>query len=330
MPKFDRKKMSEDLKKSMKKSYDSKDQGLFGSSIFKSNIEIPFWKCGEGRHLLDIIPYVSGSHNTMGIEEGEWAHYLDIWVHYRVGASDDAFVCLSKNWKEPCPICEYRKELESQEDHDDEQLKALMPKRRSVYNIVVRDGGKEEKKGVQVWDVAYFFMEQNLQSIAQRPRTGGSIDYSHPDNGKQIQFERKGTGATNTKFQGHVLVDREDYQISDEELEQAYALDDIITIPTYDQINNALHGSKASLKKEADTEKVDRKINRNAGKGKEQEREEKEQEENECPAKGVFGQDVGQLDHCSDCDIYDECADEFDRLESIAAEKRKASRRLRR
>jgi hypothetical protein len=102
---IDRKKMSKDLKDSVKESHDTKDQGMFGASIIKSDADVQVWKCEQGKHYIDIIPYQVGvNHPTK--KEGKWAHYLDVWVHYRIGANDDSVICLSKNFKQPCPICE--------------------------------------------------------------------------------------------------------------------------------------------------------------------------------------------------------------------------------
>lgn len=334
MPKFDRRRIAEDLKESNKESHDTKDQGMFGASIFRSDAEIIIWKCNEGKHYIDIIPYQVGKfHPTK--KEGKWAHYLDIWVHQRVGANEDNLICLLKNYKEPCPICEYRKEG----DLDEEQAKLLIPKRRAIYNIICYDDRREEEKGVQIWDAAHFNMEQKLQSIAERPRQGGLLDFSDPDEGKQIMFERKGSGATNTQFLGHAFIDR-DYKLPDEVLEQAYCLDELIVIPTYEMIERVLFGGKLKEREApapAPTPRGSRLVRQESAPAPEEvprrrrrEPEAPAESDNPCPSGGRFGVDIDKLDPCQTCTKYDACGDEYDRLEKEARAAQGGGRRLKR
>ena len=320
---FDRKKYAEGLKERVRESNESKDQGLFGGSIIRPDLHIQTWKCAEGKHYLDIIPYIAGKNNSR-VKEGKPAYNLDIWVHYGVGPNDDAFVCLSKNYKEPCPICEQRKEVQDLESSSEDLLKSLLPKRRTLYNIICYDSKKEEEKGIQVWDVSHFFVEQKLASISERPRQGGFVDYPDPDNGKQIMFERKGTGAANTQFLGHAFVDR-DYVISDEVLTASHVLDELIVIPTYEEVFGTLHGKrvvKESEIKEPEAEVPTKEQPSPSTRREERARQRQAQtSKNPCPANGKFGEDVDKWDNCRQCESYDPCADEFDRLEKEAASK---------
>jgi hypothetical protein len=237
---FDRKKYSEDLAKRAKDSYDRKDQGFFGGSIFQPGAELPMWKCKEGKHYVDIIPYLAGKNDPL-VKEGKASHCLEIWVHYGVGPNDLPFICLLKNYNESCPVCDQREAFKASGEVDEEVLKDLTPKRRTIYNIICYDDRREEDKGIQIWDVSHFFFEKNVASIAHNPRIGGTITWFDPDKGKQIMFERRGSGANNTSFIGHALMER-DYVISDELLEDAFCLDELIHVPTYEEVELALKG----------------------------------------------------------------------------------------
>lgn len=322
---FDRKKYSDELAKRVKESHDTKDQGVFGGSIFKPDIDAKFWKCGEGKHYIDVIPYIAGKNNPK-VKEGRPAHTLDIWVHYNIGPNGLPFVCLAKNYNQPCPVCDYRNELKNSEEADEDIIKQFLPKRRTIYNIICYDNNKEEEKGIQIWDVSHFFFEQKVASIAERPRQGGFVNWPDPDEGKQVMFERKGTGANNTQFLGHAFTDR-DYTIPDEVLEESYCLDDLVAIPDYDELNNILKGgSKKEDKKEEKEEKKEESTKRSFRGRKEEVKEEKE---DECP--GELGKDVDKFDQCQECKKYDDCAEEYERIEKEEAEKKaKRSNRLKR
>jgi hypothetical protein len=322
---FDRKQYAGELQKRVKESHDTKDQGLFGGSIFKADANLPMWKCTEGKHYIDVIPYIAGP-NHPRVKEGRVAHNLDIWVHYQIGPNNLPFVCLAKNYNQPCPICDYRKELEGSEQADEDVLKSFLPKRRTIYNIVVYDNNKEEEKGIQVWDVSHFFFEQKIASIAERPRQGGFVNWPDPDDGKQVMFERKGSGANNTQFLGHAFVDR-DYTIDDEILKEAICLDDLIIIPDYEEVETILHGRAAVKKEEIKEEKQEEQ--KSGRRPLRQQKEVEKTEEPECP--GDLGKDIDKFDQCQECKKYDDCANEYERLEKEEAEKKvKRTSRLRR
>ena len=65
-----------DLMKRHQEQVDNKDSGSSFATIF-DNEKIPkgreFWKCGKGEHLIDIIPFFSGSQHPR-VKEGELAY----------------------------------------------------------------------------------------------------------------------------------------------------------------------------------------------------------------------------------------------------------------
>jgi hypothetical protein len=238
--KFDRKKLKMDASKRGKISYDKRDdKGRFRDFFNPAKMEnISKWWAPKGEHLIDIIPYYAGA-NDPQIPEGRGTYLLDIFVHPKVGPGEDTFVC-PVQYHERCPICEERKRRSDAGEDYETRIKPLNTSRRVAYNVVVRDNGKEEKKGIQIFEIAHWFMEKTLIKIAKNPR-GGRDEFWDADTGKSIAFERTGTGAQNTQYDGHRLVDR-DYIISDEELEAAHCLDDLIHRASYEEISKAFFG----------------------------------------------------------------------------------------
>lgn len=249
---YDRKKAKKALLDQTKEAYNKKDSGSF-TSIIRGDTRT--WRCGEGKHKIDIIPFLVGKKHWKK-KQGDFAYFLEVWTHGNVGPNDDVVVCLNKTLGEECPICNYRKQLQQSGEGDEDTIKALRPKQRTLYNIVCYDSDEQRQKGVQVWDVAHFFMEQKLLAIATDDETGELIAYADPDDGKRISFQRKGSGAGNTSYLGHKLVDR-DYKITDKILAQAYSLDEVLIILSYQEIERMLFGGKRDKPKNDDEDDDD-------------------------------------------------------------------------
>ena len=241
--KFNRKKATQQLGKRVTESYNSReDTGKFRDYFDAGAMDgLSKWKVPKGEFLMDIIPFMTGAQHPK-LEEDQVAYYLDLFIHMNVGPGDDQYVCPA-NFGRNCPICEERqRRSEAGEDYEN-RIKPLSQKRRAIYNVVVLDGGKEEAKGVQILEIAHWFMESKLVQIAKDPRTGAMQHYgSDTAEGKSVAFGRTGTGKTSTNYEGHRLVDR-DYEISDALLEQAACLDELISIPSYDELATAFFGA---------------------------------------------------------------------------------------
>ena len=304
--KFDREKAKEDLLKRTKESYNSKDFAGAGPAYLKP-LPRPFWKCKEGKHIFDLIPWVASDKypSPKGeIKPGDIVYKLDIWVHQNVGPMDIQVLCPAYNYGERCPVCEKVKELRS-EDAPKEKLDPIRAKRRTIYNMFCFDNNVEEAKGVQVWEVAHFFIEQKLASLSERPRGGGHIIFADPDSGMSISFERKGSGPENTQYLGHQFVLREGYVVEDELLDQAVPLEEYLIRSSYDELYALFYGT--APKEQTATEEPgftpSRLRSRTApAQGANISGEDK------CPAGGTFGKDVDKLIQCNTCDVYNKCA----------------------
>jgi len=246
--------MSVDRKSAMKaalvsrtrESYEKReDSGQF-KSFFVDSSDLKFWKVVEGPHLIDVLPYKAGPSDPQGTKEGDWTYVMIIWVHYGVGVNQDSYVCPARNFNLPCPICEYREEIRRQEDYDEDLVKELTPKRRSIYWVVCYDSEKEEAKGPQIFDVAHWYMEKYLVSLAKTPERGGQkavvpyIPFSDIDEGKTISFEKKGQ-KRNTEYVGHKFIDR-NYVLPFELVDTLLPLDSLVKICDYDTIKAAFYG----------------------------------------------------------------------------------------
>lgn len=239
-------------------------QESFGAtkSIFIDDVELPMWRPKEGQHCFDIIPYKAGEFDT-NTKEGKTSHVLDIWVHRFVGPdNDEHIVCPKKNYRKSCPICSDIQRLQKSGDFEEKEIKSLKAKRRTIYNVVVVDGGKEEEKGVQLWDVAHFYMEDKLSGLSRGvPGRGGIIVFPDIDNGKTISFEiKKGGDNVPPAYVSHQFIDR-NYKIEEDILNSTEVLDEIIKILSYEEIESLYFGEhpkkeKATVDEDEDFESI--------------------------------------------------------------------------
>ena len=284
-PKVDREAYQKCLLDRQKESERTKN--FSGKSIYKSEkvSNVSFYSPKAGDHLIDIIPHITGE-NHPTIAPGKAQYYLDIWVHYGLNDDNSQCLCLSKNFGKKCPICEHQKQLR-EEGADDKVWKNIGPKRRTIYNIVSFDSEKEQSKGVQLWNVAHFYMEMHLTKLMKGPvRPGRKVNvseayiiFSDPDEGRSVAFSIEDPKSKDDfpKYVGHRFVDR-DYSIPDEQLAAAICLDDLLHIPSYNEVYELYWGEKVGSKvKENKTDEVEDEI-------AEIEEETDEVEEVEAPA----------------------------------------------
>lgn len=250
---IDRSQMNEELAQRTASSYQTRDSGMKFPDVYKPELGIRTWYAKEGEHEIDILSFQVGP-NDQHVKEGRWSHFFDMWIHRRVGPGDLQFICLMAMYNGRCFICEYRNQLLSDAPEDmskkdakqfqDNVIYPLKPSRQGLYNIICYDSEEEEAKGVQLWQVAHFFFEKHIVQLSKinKSRGGGYVLFSHPDkeNGKTISFVRK--GKENTTYDGHQFHDR-NYDLNDEELDACRTLDQIIVIPTYEEVKEAFWDS---------------------------------------------------------------------------------------
>src|SRR3990170_10002 len=342
--------MKESLAKKTQESYEKRDDSGQFKNIFKDEYVSKLWKCGEGEHLIDIIPFLAGDHDP-NTKPGEPNYVLILMVHYQVGANQNAYVCPARNYNKSCPICEYREEVRRQEDYDEDLVKELTPKRRSIYNILCYDNDKEENKGVQIFDAAHWFMEKHIAPLAKTPVRGAGkstdmyVAFSDPDTGKSISFTRKGT-KRNSEFLAHKFVDR-NYQIPDEVLDAAFILDDCVNYSSYDEINLAFQGgggdvappTEESPAPQPTAAPAESRLRTRATPAPAAEPPIPAPAVNPtptprqrpaatpvtagapiCPVGGGFWADCEKYNECATCPIWDDCSAEEDKIDAAGAE----------
>lgn len=275
-----------ELDEATKRSYETRDSFGESSDYFKKGLKLKKWFTKDGEHLIDIIPFIAGSNNP-NTAEGKPAYVLDVWVHRNFGPSNASYICPQKNFKQPCPICQKQRDMRKEGGYTEDEIKELNAKRRTVYNILCYDSQEEINKGVQIFETAHFFMEKHLAELAKKPKGGGFIPFAHPETGKSISWtiEKKGKYG---EWIGHKFVDREDEEITDDILDAAYILDEIIHIPTTKELEKAVKEFDANSDHDEEEEEIDEteeELDEDEDEIDEDDEEEEEEEEEERPKK---------------------------------------------
>src|SRR5258708_36480063 len=68
-----------------------------------------------GVKRVDLVPYTVGKGNPFA-DPGMSYPERTFYVHQNVGVKDSSYVCLRETLGKRCPICDYRKKLDSEED----------------------------------------------------------------------------------------------------------------------------------------------------------------------------------------------------------------------
>jgi len=330
-----RDRFEEGLEEQSKWEYEQRDKSGNFKSIYREGVSLPFWKVTDDEHCLDFLPYFAGPNHPLVRRKrdakpvGSNVLGLDIWIHRNIGIQENSYVCLLSTYGEPCPICEYRQDLIKQQDDGlKEDIAALKPSRRYVFNIVCRDNPKEEAKGVQLWDVSQYTFHKPLIEAAKLPRGGGQLIFQSPTKGKSVCFDAKNVKSRDQEFVSFNFIDR-DAPIDDELLEKIICIDEFIEVPSYEELYEVLQQGINAPKKEEEEEipesgrpassrpsvnkppvastrqtkpvvpkeeKVEAKV------------EEDVPEPDECPFGGEFGTDHEKYEQCDGCPVWDACA----------------------
>lgn len=274
------KKKKNGLAKRYQASYESK-----GSSGGKSGVmdykkvdgEVEFFSPKEGRNRINIIPYTIKTKNHPLVKRGEFEigdkdYVMDIYTHRGVGPSEASVICLKSTYGKPCPICEYAAQLKKQGKED--EAGALKPSRRVFYNV--QDCKNPDK--LMVFETSHYLFEKELIDEARDDEEGGFVDFADEESGKEIKFRcskvSKG-GYEFNEFKSFSFEDR-DENIPDELLESAISFDEIMNVPTYEEVEKILYGE------DDDDEDDDEPATKTKNKNRE---EDEDDEEYEAPKK---------------------------------------------
>lgn len=210
------------------------------SKIFKDDVDIEIYRPKAGKHIIDVIPYAAGDNDVVS-SQGEET-YTFAYESHRIGANNGVEVICPGMFDKPCPVCEMVSSMDW--DTEEDLIRQYKSRKRNLYNVIVHTSKEEKAKGIQVFDAANFYFESQIVEIAVVAARDGEeetiIDFAHPKKGKSIRWTIK-SGNPFDEWKGHAFLDR-NYKIDKDILRQAYCLDELIVIKSYNEIKKILDG----------------------------------------------------------------------------------------
>ncbi len=290
--------------------------------------DVPVYKVRDGRNLIDIIPYRITNKDNPAIRQGFGIGDPDYWQHLQrhinIGPNKNEYLCEARMFGKSCAICDAQQTL--WDINDKENAKKLYPKEHGVYNVIDL---LEPEKGIQVWRVSTFWVEDSLSKLAAMKSKGSEpIIYGDHEIGWSIEFygmeqEKKFNNKTIYKPENFNFIKREE-QYTDEIMEKAYPLDQYYNRVDYETVEADYLGvevekpvvTKEEIEKVSTVAEVAEvkevvKEEPKADNTRRQRRQKKtETDVNLCPLGFKWGE-CDEHDECTKCvdADYDKCAD---------------------
>jgi hypothetical protein len=215
------------------------------SGFERTTLKLPdgvnFWTPKDpGTYRIEIIPYKAS--NNPYAEEGDYAFERTYWMHRGIGPENNSYVCLAKELKKKCPVCEYRAKLAQDPNGDEDMIKALAPKQRQLFNVFDH---KHPDKGVQVWEVSHFLFGKHLDNKIKnadpedRERYEG---FANEEDGLTLRItaSQETTGSNTFLEFGDIEFKERKEELDPEVFDQAVDLDACIKTLDYKELRKLL------------------------------------------------------------------------------------------
>ena len=223
--------------------------------------QVQLWKPAK-KKIVDLIPYVASNHPY--VDAGELTYERTFYVHAKVGPDEESRICpkYTHGGEGRCPICEYRTKLGKDPDADEEMVKALKHKRRQLFLPYDHD---DEEQGVQLWEYSHWNFGKHLEAYIEDSDEDEGYDIFHdPDDGFTLRlgFSQE-TYGSNKYFESSSIrmLERKKAQIKKvhELLEHGISLDDLLIIPSYDELYALFNDEPVKKDKKKKDKKKDKK-----------------------------------------------------------------------
>ena len=267
-------------------SYASRDSGSGSKggviNYRKYDGEIKFFSPAEGKHRINIIPYVIKTKNHPLVKSGEAEigekdYVLDYYSHRGVGPAEKTVLCLKNTYGKPCPICEQAAAL--RKAGKEKEAAALKPSRRVVYNIE----DLKEPGVLKVFEASHYLFEKELIEEARDDDEGGFIDFADEEEGKEIKFRASKVtknGMEFTEFKSFGFEDR-DEELDEKLFDSAISFDELLEVPTYEEAEKILYGDDDDSEEDQEEDEEDEKPSKKSSKKVVEEDEDDDEDDQE-------------------------------------------------
>lgn len=268
----------------LRKQYQSRMSESRGNSTLNipDGKDIEFFKVKKKKYLLDVIPYITtADKHPDGCEAGELWPNRRYFVHRNVGSDERSYVCPNKTFGKPCPICEYAAKRQKQ-GADKDELSALRPKERDLIHVI---DVEEDPKKVLLWDVSSFLFTKALLSQLADEDDPVVYSYAELDGGYTLKIRFKKETLGGREFYEAERIDFVERKKAYKEsiLDQTLPLDDILTCPSYKELEAAFYMDEERTEDEDEDEEEPKSKAKSVRKPPVADDEEEEEEEEDEP-----------------------------------------------
>ncbi len=232
-----------------------------------------------GTKRLEIIPYTVGEGNRFA-DEGSQYYERTYWVHRGIGPDNNSYVCPAKTAGKKCPICDARAKLAKRPDADEDVITGLAPKERQLWNVFDHN---EPDKGVQIWEVSHHNFGKRLDTEIRNADEDDGFEYfADAEEGftLRVGFEEASFAGNSFVEAASISFKRRKEPLSDELLEAAHCLDELLKIESYEELKRIFLQTAEDEDEDEDEEPKSKKGRRPA-KGKKVEDEDDDEDEDE-------------------------------------------------
>lgn len=190
-----------------------------------------------GRVTLDILPYevtIANHPDKDKIEVGDLWYKFPYRYHRNVGVNRNSEVC-PRTFGKPCPICDHRDSLLNSKDPDKDEIYALKPAWRVLYNVRALTGKDKDK--IVVWDFSYHNFQKQLDAEIDDPENDEYGAFADLENGYSLKIRFSEETYEKNKFAKTERIDFEKRDDLDESmLKEVVNLDKVLSVKSYEEL----------------------------------------------------------------------------------------------
>ncbi len=194
------------------------------------------YKLENGKHVVDVVPYVVGKGNPKA-DEGMVHYERRYYIHSNVGPNQEKVICPAQTFGDSCPICE-EMARQTRRGVDWEKRKWMRPQMRQLWNLRSKEDGI-----IRVFEQAYYrglgeMIDDQINSDEQEDGKEELSNFFKLENGKSLKLfakEENFKGFTYAKLVQVDFIERKE-PLSEDILDEVCCLDDCLVCQSYDQI----------------------------------------------------------------------------------------------
>lgn len=213
----------------------------------------------EGTYYMRVLPYeVTAKWNPDNIRPGR-GHYRRLYaVHFDVGGSGEACICLKETFGRADAVCDRIKELCADYDANEEAVKAIRGKRFCLFAVIVWKAGEKPVLVPKVFAWSYYKFAELLE---KKLKVGEpeDLDFAQPEGGKVLKVAIAAESFKGKDFLKTLSIEFVDGKslkdLPDAVIDKIPNLDECFTVPTPEHIAALFNGDVEDEGGEAAPEK---------------------------------------------------------------------------